>query len=84
MTKEEQNRIAVRALAVTSFNAPIRKDDETRDQAMDAIVAAMEGKWPVENNEDPPLGVGQMHRPTHTLSGEPVEHKSVEIEPEFG
>ena len=46
MTGEERNRIAVRAMAVASFNAPVR-EGETREQAMDQIVAKMEGRWPV-------------------------------------
>lgn len=71
MTKEEQNRIAVRAMAVTTFNAPIRKG-ETRDQATDAIVAAMEGTWPVEAREIKKTYEGR------------EEHPSVEIAPEFG
>lgn len=47
MTKEEKNRMAVRAMAVACFKAPIR-EGETYDDAMDSIVAKMEGSWPAQ------------------------------------
>jgi hypothetical protein len=49
MTGEERNRIAVRAMAVTAFNAPIRRSDGgDREKAIGEIVATMEGRWPVQ------------------------------------
>lgn len=44
-TKEDKNRMAVRAMAVAMFNAPVR-EGETHEDAMDAIVKKMEGSWP--------------------------------------
>ena len=46
LTTEQKNRIAVRAMAVACFNAPIR-EGETNDDALNAIVKKMEGSWPV-------------------------------------
>lgn len=50
MTQAEQNRIAVRALAVAMFDVPVR-EGETHEDAMDAIVKKMEGRWPIAKSE---------------------------------
>lgn len=58
-------------MAVTAFNAPIRRSDGgDREKAIGEIVATMEGRWPVQM---PATGLLQSPTPTHTLAGEPVE-----------